>query len=297
MNGGVPTFSDEQLAKFRDHTDPILYPDINWLDYCMNDASFQSQHNVNISGGTDRMRYFVSAGMFTQDGMFKQLAASDDFNFNYKRYNYRANLDFDATKTTLISVNIGGRIETKRTPESGEDQNQLFRKLYWAVPFAGAGIIDGKRIVSNADYLPFTGVDGLDSYYGKGFRTNTTNVLNVDLALDQKLDFITKGLSFKIKGSYNTSYWTQKVASSSVATYTPVIQEDGSIAYRKNGSDSQLSYSRNTDGEGKSRDWYMEVALNYNRKFGDHNVTGLLLYNNLNVIIRVVLMMISLLHT
>ena len=50
----------------------------------MNKAAFQSQHNVNISGGTDRMRYFVSAGMFTQDGMFKQLAASDNFNFNYK---------------------------------------------------------------------------------------------------------------------------------------------------------------------------------------------------------------------
>lgn len=203
-DGGVPTFTEEQLIKFRDHTDPILYPDINWIDYCMNKAAFQSQHNVNISGGTDRMRYFVSAGMFTQDGMFKQLAASDNFNFNYKRYNYRANLDFDATKTTLISVNIGGRIETKRTPESGEDQNQLFRKLYWAVPFAGAGIVDGKRVVSNADYLPFTGSDGLNSYYGKGFRSTTTNVLNVDLVLDQKLDFITKGLSFKLKGSYNT---------------------------------------------------------------------------------------------
>ena len=78
-DGGVPTFTEEQLIKFRDHTDPILYPDINWIDYCMNKAAFQSQHNVNISGGTDRMRYFVSAGMFTQDGMFKQLAASDNF--------------------------------------------------------------------------------------------------------------------------------------------------------------------------------------------------------------------------
>ena len=278
-DGGVPTFTEEQLIKFRDHTDPILYPDINWIDYCMNKAAFQSQHNVNISGGTDRMRYFVSAGMFTQDGMFKQLAASDNFNFNYKRYNYRANLDFDVTKTTLLSVNIGGRIETKRTPESGEDQNQLFRKLYWAVPFAGAGIVDGKRVVSNADYLPFTGSDGLNSYYGKGFRSTTTNVLNVDLVLDQKLDFITKGLSFKLKGSYNTSYWTQKIASSSMAVYTPVLHDDGSIGYRKSGSDSQLSYSRNSNGEGKSRDWYMEAALNYSRKFGDHNVTGLVLYN------------------
>ena len=42
-DGGVPTFTEEQLIKFRDHTDPILYPDINWIDYCMNKAAFQSQ--------------------------------------------------------------------------------------------------------------------------------------------------------------------------------------------------------------------------------------------------------------
>lgn len=164
-DGGVATFSDEQLETFRNHSNPLMYPDINWIDYCMNKAAFQSQHNVNISGGTSNMKYFVSAGLFTQGGMFKQFNATDDFNFDYKRYNYRANLDFDVTKTTLLSVNIGGRIETKRTPESGEDQNQLFRKLYWAVPFAGAGIVNGERVVSNSEVLPFTGVDGLSSYY------------------------------------------------------------------------------------------------------------------------------------
>lgn len=222
-DGGVPIFSDEQLIAFRDHTNPILYPDINWIDYCMNKAAFQSQHNMNISGGTDNMRYFVSAGMFTQNGMFKQFNAQDDFNFDYKRYNYRANLDFDITKTTMLSVNIGGRIETKRTPESEEDQNQLFRKLYWAVPFAGAGIVNGQRVVSNNEYLPFTGTDGLASYYGRGFRNKTTNVLNVDLALDQKLDMLTKGLSIKLKGAYNSIYSNVKRASGSMASYTPII--------------------------------------------------------------------------
>lgn len=276
-DGGLPAFTDEQLGYFRDHTNPLLYPDINWIDYCMNKAAFQSQHNVNISGGTDRMRYFVSAGFFSQSGMFKQFNAADNFNFDYKRYNYRANLDFDVTKTTLLSVNIGGRIETKRTPESGEDQNQLFRKLYWAVPFASPGIVDGMYVKSNGDYLPFTGTDGLASYYGKGARIRTNNVLNVDLALNQKLDFITKGLSLKIKGAYNSSYSNVKKASASVATYTPIVNEDGSISFRKDGSNSQLSYS---DGDfGKARDWYMEAALNYSRKFGDHNVTALALYN------------------
>jgi len=278
-DGGVPTFSNEQLEKFRTHSDPILYPDINWIDYCMKNAAFQSQHNVNISGGTEGMRYFVSTGLFTQAGMFKQFNANDDFNFDYKRYNYRANLDFDITKSTLLSVNIGGRVETKRTPESGEDQNQLFRKLYWAVPFAGAGIIDGKRVVSNTDYLPFTGVDGLSSYYGKGFRTTTTNVLNLDLALNQKLDFITKGLSLKLKGAYNSEYANKKIASSSKAYYTPISGENGSIDYRKNGSDSQLSYSEPDDQFSKARDWYMELGMNYSRKFGDHNVNALVLYN------------------
>lgn len=278
-DGGVPTFSNEQLEKFRTHSDPILYPDVNWLDYCMKNSAFQSQHNVNISGGIDNMRYFVSAGMFTQAGMFKQFNATDNFNFDYKRYNYRANLDFDITKSTLLSVNIGGRVESKRTPESGEDQNQLFRKLYWAVPFAGAGIVNGKRVVSNTDYLPFTGSDGLSSYYGKGFRSTTTNVLNLDLALNQKLDFVTKGLSAKLKGAYNTEYSNKKIASSSKASYIPVVQNDGSIAYRKDGSDSQLSYSEPDDQFTKARDWYMELAMNYARKFGDHNVTGLLLYN------------------
>lgn len=276
-DGNEPLYSDEQLAAFRDHTNPLLYPDINWIDYCMNKAAFQSQHNVSISGGTNNMRYFVSAGLFTQDGMFKQFNLTDDFNFDYKRYNYRANLDFDISKTTLLSVNIGGRVESKRTPESGEDQNQLFRKLYWAVPFASAGIVDGKYIKTNADYVTKPGADGLESYYGKGFRNQTTNVLNLDLVLDQKLDFITKGLSIKLKGSYNSSYSTTKIASSSVATYTPVVDDKGAITYKKSGSDSQTSYR---EGEyGKGRDWYMELALNYNRKFGNHSVTGLFLYN------------------
>lgn len=276
-DGNEPLYSDEQLAAFRDHTNPLLYPDINWIDYCMNKAAFQSQHNVSISGGTNNMRYFVSAGLFTQDGMFKQFNLTDDFNFDYKRYNYRANLDFDISKTTLLSVNIGGRVESKRTPESGEDQNQLFRKLYWAVPFASAGIVDGKYIKTNADYVTKPGADGLESYYGKGFRNQTTNVLNLDLVLDQKLDFITKGLSIKLKGAYNSSYSTTKIASSSVATYTPVVDDKGAITYKKSGSDSQTSYREGDYGKG--RDWYMELALNYNRKFGNHSVTGLFLYN------------------
>ena len=118
LNDGAATapFSDEILQKFKDHSDPLRFPDTDWIDYCFKDHAIQTQHNVNISGGTDRMRYFVSAGAFTQDGLFKQQSLPYDFNFKYQRFNYRANLDFDVTKTTTISVNLGGRVDTKNTP-------------------------------------------------------------------------------------------------------------------------------------------------------------------------------------
>lgn len=110
LNDGAATapFSDQILQKFKDHSDPLRFPDTDWIDYCFKDHAIQTQHNVNISGGTDRIRYFVSAGAFTQDGLFKQQSLPYDFNFKYQRFNYRANLDFDVTKTTTISVNLGG---------------------------------------------------------------------------------------------------------------------------------------------------------------------------------------------
>ena len=81
----------------------------------------------------------------------------------------------------------------------------------------------------------------------------------------------------KLKGAYNSSYSNTKKGSSSAAYYVPLVDDDGAITYRKEGSDTQMSYS---DGDfGKARDWYMELALNYNRKFGDHNVSALALYN------------------
>ncbi len=203
-----------------------------------------------------------------------------ELRFKYRRFNYRANLDFELTKATTLSVNIGGRVDNKNTPYSGEDNNQLFRHLYWATPFSSPGIVDGKYVMSATNYddyqLPFVGASGLGAYYGLGYMASSTNTLNADIILNQKLDFITEGLSLKIKGSYNSDYTVTKQRSSSAATYNPVLQPDGSIEYRKNGSNSQLGYG---EAFGKGRNWYMEASLDYGHSFGLHHVGGLLLYN------------------
>ena len=283
LNDGVKPenlmFSEEALNAFKNHSNPLLYPDVDWQDYLFKEAAIQSQHNVSISGGTEGVRYFVSAGILTQDGILEGFDADYNSNFKYKRYNYRANLDFDLSKTTKLAVGIGGRVEDKNRPISKDSDDQLFRFIYRASPMSGAGVVDGKWIKANPDYLPAMSdastVDGLDVYYGRGYKTSVNNVLNTDLKLTQNLDFITKGLSMNLKGAYNSNFIHSKNRSTTMPYYMPV--ENGTdIVLRRFGDDAVLNYSESRDAY---RDWYAEFSLNYQRKFGLHNVSALALYN------------------
>ena len=69
-----------------------------------------------------------------------------------------------------------------------------------------------------------------------------------------------------MKGSYNGSFTNYKNGVASIATYTPVLRSDGSIAYKKSGENSQVSYKE--EESGKARNWYMETGFNYDRTFG-----------------------------
>ena len=85
------TFDDYALERFRLGDDPIMYPNMNWRKYIMKNSSIQTQHNLNISGGTDRVRYFISMGFLWQDGLFRQFKELDyNNNYSYTRYNYVA---------------------------------------------------------------------------------------------------------------------------------------------------------------------------------------------------------------
>lgn len=287
----TPMFSEAVMEKFRTGSDPIRFPSVKWADYIMKDVTLQTKHNVNISGGTKSMRYFVSAGLMTQGGLFKEFDQDYDFGYQYKRFNYRANLDLDVTKTTTISFNVAGNVSNADKPNTGQGSSGLIRTVYQATPFSSPGIIDGKFVSTTTDYsdgvtLPFVGGNGLN-YFGNGgvldacavngghISTNI-NKLQMDLQLQQKLDALTKGLLFKIKGSYNSQFNVVKAGTVTKATYYPLIQEDGSISYRKQGENGMPDYKESTS---KARDWYFETSLNYNRSFGDHTVGGLLLYN------------------
>ena len=225
-DGKDPKFTPEAVEAFRTHSNPIIYPDTDWMELLFKSSAPQTQGNVNISGGTERVRYFISMGMLDQKGFFKNHDTRYDANFNFNRYNYRANLDIDFTKTTLVAINMGGRVEKRNFPRSGDDINQLFRRIYWATPFSGPGIVDGKWIKGNSQYLPVGLSDGLGNIYGRGYGSKTTNVVNLDLALTQKLDFVTKGLQFKIKVAYNSGYDHTKERATSIESYQPWYRKD-----------------------------------------------------------------------
>ena len=273
-DGNVPRFSDEVIEHFRTHDQPILYPDIDWIDYIMKDAALQSQHNISVSGGNEVARYFVSLGMLDQDGMFKTFGEDPKSNFNYRRYNYRANLDLTLGKWHELSINLGGRVENRRSiGNNGGDDGEayIFRYLMGAQPFSGAGIVDGKWIVTNPALISnesaVNSQDGLYTFYGQGYRTTTANVLNADLIYKLKLDFITKGLDFRIKGSYNSTYYSRKDRTCGApAKYMPYIGTDGEIKYQRTGDYWNLGYS---DSSWPERNWYAEASFNYANSFGD----------------------------
>ena len=286
-DGKAPVYTDAAKEAFRTGSNPILYPNVDWLKLLFKESAPQSQTNINITGGTKRVRYFTSLGSLNQDGLFKNYDERYNGNYYFKRYNYRTNLDVDFSSTTFMKINLGGSNE-ERNQANVDDQSQLFRYIYWATPLSGAGIVDGKYVTANRTYNPVAGNDGLSSYYGKGFNNAVRNVLNIDLELKQKLDFVTKGLSFRIKGAYNSTYDHNKVRSTSIDSYTPWLKKDltwltnipssqlNDVVLVKNGDEGILSYS---EGFSKARNWYTEASFDYARDFGEHHVTGLLLYN------------------
>ena len=117
-----------------------MFPSVDWNKYIFKNLAWQTQHSATISGGGDRIRYFVSGGFLEQDGMLKKMYESYDPNYNYKRFNYRSNIDIDLTGTTLLKLNVGGRTGTRREP--GTDA--LWQKIMWATPFSSPGFVDGK---------------------------------------------------------------------------------------------------------------------------------------------------------
>ena len=288
-------FTREAIEAFRTGSDPLMFPNTHWTEEMFRKAFLQSKNNINISGGSDKVRYFVSMGYMYQNGLLKQIpGVTYDNNFSYNRYNYRANLDFKLTETTDMKFNINGVIADTQEPIAGAD-NIWMRSMLWSHPTASPGTVNGFPVtVVATQALPdaLTKWNGWEYYYWTGYRNKYKTTLGMDMNITQRLDFITQGLSLTVKGSYDTTMTMTKKHSGSGGYHQTIeyaswandsglgIADPGfdrTYVYVLSGSEPTLSYSESTSDD---KGWYLEGSLNYSHKFArKHAVSGLLLYN------------------
>ena len=204
----------------------LQYPSINWFDECTRDFAPTVNGNLNVTGGTDFVKYFITLGYLYQGNLFKQEDfEGGDFGYWYHRYNYRANLDFNLTKTTQLSFNLGGDVGIRNTTDVsyygywmsfyGTTGTQF--PAYWPdwvldeIPDIDYPDASGRRLSTSSNSAWF--MNPYNSLNRGSFQRTLVSKVFMDLILDQKLDGILKGLSVKGKISTN-SYYSHRVLQS-----------------------------------------------------------------------------------
>jgi len=282
-------FSEEDLRLYKTGEDPIFHPSKKWIEELISPVSLQQSYNANISGGTDKVRYYTSLRYFSQNGAYKQ--PEQDFGLPYKhkydKYNIRMNFDFDLTKDLSISVKLGEQISDNVAPNGGAWA--AFDKAANTSPMSGPGFVDGKYIEnliglpSGVPYFNPWGQAGPTSAGGAFVNDEFSNTLNTNIALKYKLDGITKGLAIRAMGAYDSYYQKEAVRQKNFPAYTimkDLANPGKTIMYQSKDEGPYFGLSEGVGDNYKWRKMYGELALEYKRTFdNNHNVSGLMLGN------------------
>ena len=259
-------YSENDLQHYLNGDSPYTHPDNDYYHDMLKKTAMQEKVNVSVSGGTDVVKYYVSGNFTTQEGLYRTLK-NDKYptNNRYTRYSMRSNFDFDVTKTTKIGVDLTARVETRNQPNNNSAIFDRIQKLppNWQ-PYINP---DGSTNNNSRDlFNPTLMISKM------GYRWNYKNVLEGTFTFNQKLDFLTKGLSFKFLGSINGSFQSQRAIS----------EEPDAWTYTKTGqyiADLPRVETAYTNSKGPAnRNTSLQASLNYQRTMGDHTVGGLLLY-------------------
>jgi TonB-linked SusC/RagA family outer membrane protein len=293
-DGLTSQFSAADLEMYRQSVngqlsglDALLYPNVNWYDEILRNTAPAQRYNVSIQGGTKRMRYYVSGEMYDQQGLYKNLSVDkygNESNTSYRRYAFRANMDLLLTKDLTASVNFGTRFEERSGPQADESANysEVFYELNhtpgWLFPVS-YNLKEGDRNVTlyggSSQYQ-----NNIAARMAKaGFYRATNTINETNFIVDYKADRITQGLSVKAMASFDYDSFYKRSFSADFATYelNDRSNYETILSYNQFNTDTELGYDSND--QTTTLKLYMEFQLNYARRFGRHDVTAMLLYN------------------
>lgn len=271
---GREIYSPDMIRKYRDGSDPDLYPNVDWIDYLYKDLSSNERVNVNVSGGGSTAKYYISGGFYNENGLF----ARDNMNkYNtsvfYRRFNFRSNVEVQLHKYTKLNINLATTFERKNEPGTAASKiwdyavksaPNVFPAVYSDGTLAGPGANNGEN-----PYVLLTQT---------GYREKFYNTAQSLFTLTQDLgDWVTKGLTVTVKGSFDAKNYNHLAR-----TKTPP-------QFMANGRDEQgnllldqtvvgqenLTYAQSHNGY---RSVYLEASVNWARTFGKHDLSALFLY-------------------
>jgi len=201
-DGGTPAYTNDELEKFKDGSDPYVYPNVNWKDQVFKNTAHESNAYLSFFGGTEKVQYYAQLNYTDARGLYKN-PDQGDFNsqLKYSKLNIRANVDFHVSKTTRISANVLGILmETNGVPNinSNDAWWHLYKVPALAFPVKTAGgVWGGSQTYGNNNLLAKS--------QGAGFMKTHQRQIWANMTLEQDLDVITKGLKFYVGASYDNS--------------------------------------------------------------------------------------------
>lgn len=283
-----------------------IYPNVDWVDAMFKDYSMSHRAALNVQGGSDFVNYFGSVTYLHEGDMFEDYSNDKGYkpSYDFDRFNFRSNLDFKITQSTNFKVNLSGFMSQKNTSRAYHNINSQTNPVAWASAYGMPPDVFLPRYEDGrwgASYrLPPEQLQNpIAVVYNTGLFEYRNTELNADFTLDQKLDVITKGLSFKGSVFYDNNIRTEASINDISQGVTPDAGNNTpqKIIYpdRYTGPDQDPSeYTENVPTSGGTnqfdwviKPWYInreelgtdvvrrmkyQFQLNYARKFGLHNV-------------------------
>ncbi len=259
--GKAELFTQEDLDKYRSGSSPDTHPNTDWLDEGLAESASLQQHNLSVTGGTDRLKYFVSLGYLFENGLYK--------NLNFERYNFRSNLDFDVTSNFRVSIDLSGRLEDRSEPVTGI--SSLFSGLIRLPP-------TGVAYYSNG--LPGPGAFGgnpIEAARSGGVRTSERNIFFATLKGEYDIPFV-KGLTAKAYVAVDRAQITTKSVQNRYSIFSLNNDEfDETIVGQSSVNETFFSGPAPSGSGIPDPVLTLNATLNYSTTIAErHEITGLL---------------------